>query len=123
MPSRVPNMRLRREQLGFTQLQLAQKIGTSQNIISEYESSSGKGHPRAEFLVKAASALSCSTDYLLGISDDPRRAGDPLPPEVNRLVGTLLTLTPVRQTWIVHMTYRLLQAVVLYRDSDLPPTT
>lgn len=50
---------------GFTQVQLAEKSGISQETISLYET--GKQRPLPESLIKLAKALDCSVGELLGI--------------------------------------------------------
>lgn len=54
----------RRKQLGFTQEELASKIGTSQRQISFYEK--GENDPSAHVLASLADALDTTTDWLLG---------------------------------------------------------
>jgi transcriptional regulator with XRE-family HTH domain len=55
-------VRLRKER-GFTQVELAKKIGTVQALVSEYEL--GKMRLSADMAVRFALALSVSTDELL----------------------------------------------------------
>jgi len=50
---------------GITQVELAEKIGTTQRSISYYESATG--HAPAPILAKLALALEVSADELLGI--------------------------------------------------------
>ncbi len=50
---------------GFTQKELASRLGVSPSIISGYET--GERTPSAEILLKLSGLLHCSTDYLLGI--------------------------------------------------------
>lgn len=61
--------RLRKGQ-GYTQVELADKIGIVQNIISEYER--GRLRPHAEMIVRLAQALEVTADQLLGLK--PTRA-------------------------------------------------
>ena len=65
---RLKNLRTNR---GLTQKELADKIEMTNKNISTYES--GYRQPEYDTLVKLAKALRCSTDYLLGIVDDPNR--------------------------------------------------
>jgi len=62
-------IRLIREQRGLTRQQLAEKIGTSVGIIYFYEKN--RKIPSAEILKRIAEAFNVSTDYLLGLTDDP----------------------------------------------------
>ncbi|MBI2931408.1 MAG: helix-turn-helix transcriptional regulator [Planctomycetes bacterium] len=50
---------------GLSQAQLAQKIGTTQRVISYYEVQSG--FPSADSIVALAKALEVTTDELLGL--------------------------------------------------------
>ena len=60
--------RFRRER-GITQTELAEKIGTIQPALSEYER--GKVRLHGEVIVKIARALGVTTDELLGLADGP----------------------------------------------------
>jgi transcriptional regulator with XRE-family HTH domain len=55
---------LRRER-GTTQTELAEQLGTTQGIISDYEC--GKLRPHADMIVRLAKALRVSTDEVLGV--------------------------------------------------------
>jgi ribosome-binding protein aMBF1 (putative translation factor) len=52
-----------RKKKGFTQTQLAQKIGTKQSVISRLEI--GRANPTLEFLKKLASALNSKLEIRL----------------------------------------------------------
>lgn len=68
-------LRRKRQELGFTQGELAQKSGLSRNSIQKLEKS---GNPKSENLVALCRALSVSTDWLLGLdSTDPYETGHP----------------------------------------------
>ncbi len=54
-----------RKQRGITQVELAQAIGTGQNIVSDYER--GKLRPNPTMLSKLAVALKVSSDEILGL--------------------------------------------------------
>ena len=56
-----------RIKLGYSQTEVAKKIGISPPIISTYES--GTKSPSLESLVALAQLYKCSTDYLLGLTD------------------------------------------------------
>ena len=60
--------RLRTER-GVTQVELANKIGIIQVMISDYENDRTRMH--AEMVVRFARALSVSTDVLLGFKETP----------------------------------------------------
>lgn len=55
-----------RKNYHFTQLQLAQKISVSPQVISNWER--GYTEPSAEDIAKLSEVLSCPSDYLLGKS-------------------------------------------------------
>lgn len=58
----------RREQLGYTQDELAELILGTQKQIWMYES--GRSLPSAEKLMRFAKVLETSVDWLLGLTDD-----------------------------------------------------
>jgi transcriptional regulator with XRE-family HTH domain len=57
--------RLRKER-GYTQVELAEKTGVVQVIISDYER--GKLRPHPDMIVRLAKAMQISADELLGLS-------------------------------------------------------
>lgn len=61
LPDRLKQLR---SQHGFTQRQLANRIGVSPSIISGYET--GERTPSTEALLALSDVYNCSTDYLLG---------------------------------------------------------
>lgn len=63
------NLRLLREQKGWTQLRLSQESGVSQTYISELEA--GKFHATGPILRKLARAIGVTIDELLG-DDEPQ---------------------------------------------------
>lgn len=60
-----------RKQRDLSQEELAELIGTSQRQISYYETA--KNEPTAGVIMSLAIALNTTTDYLLGLTDDPER--------------------------------------------------
>lgn len=54
-----------RQEAGFTQQQLAERLGVTKSVISYYELS--ERAPSPEILVKLASVFHVTTDFLLGI--------------------------------------------------------
>lgn len=56
--------RLRKER-GYTQVELAEKMGLIQSLVSDYER--GQLRPHAEMVVRFALALDISADELLGL--------------------------------------------------------
>lgn len=56
-----------RVQSGFTQQQLADKLGVTKSVVSYYELQ--ERSPSPEVLIKLAGIFHTSTDYLLGIEN------------------------------------------------------
>ena len=71
--SRIKEVRLLR---GLTQSELGEKVGCGNKNISRYEK--GVRLPPSDVLYAIAKALSCSTDYLLGATN-----------ELNRFIGDI----------------------------------
>jgi transcriptional regulator with XRE-family HTH domain len=63
-------LRARRQQLALRQQTLAHDMGAAQGWISELENGK-QTRLEAETVYRFAQALGCTTDYLLGVSDDP----------------------------------------------------
>lgn len=76
--------------MGLSQEQLAEALSISQKQVSKYER--GENYPSAETLKSLAKTLDTSTDWLLGLSDNP----NPIIPDTSlsmwqRRVMTLMT--------------------------------
>lgn len=69
---RLKNMR---ELKRFTQDELSEYAGIAKSQLSRYEN--GHTDPAAFVLKKLAERLDCTTDYLLGLSDDPETSYRP----------------------------------------------
>ena len=65
-----------RKAAGLNQQELGEVLGLTQTAISAIES--GKRGTSIEKLVMLAEYFHVSTDYLLGITDDPAWRGEPL---------------------------------------------
>ncbi len=63
LPERISQ---KRKTQGFTQSQLAKRVGITQAFLAEIEK--GRKRPSLEVLEKLCDALRCSADYLLGIT-------------------------------------------------------
>lgn len=63
-------LRKAREAMNYTQEELASVIGSGSKEIWRYEN--GKSRPTSDTIAKIAQELNISSDYLLGISDDPK---------------------------------------------------
>ena len=66
------NLRLRdlRKQYGYTQKELGEKIGVSDNTITNYEK--GVRQPSYEILQSLANIFECSIDYILGRTNNKK---------------------------------------------------
>jgi len=64
-------VRERRAHLGLSQTKLAQQMGVERNTLWLIETGRTK-NPRADIIIALAETLQVSTDYLLGLTDDPR---------------------------------------------------
>ncbi len=69
---RGDRLRQLREQFGYTQTQLAKMVNVSMRSIRNWEANAAPG---GESLVELAQVFSVSTDYLLGLVDDPTPNG------------------------------------------------
>jgi transcriptional regulator with XRE-family HTH domain len=70
MPLYSERLLSRRQALGMTQKDVAQAIGVKN--YQQYASwETGEHRPSVEYVEKLALALHCSTDYLLGLVNDP----------------------------------------------------
>ena len=60
-----------REDRDFTQKQLAKKLNCSQQVYSNYEL--GQRDIPTDILIKLSKIYNVSVDYILGLSDSPKR--------------------------------------------------
>ena len=65
---RIRNLR---EDNDLTQKQVAQSLNCSQQVYSNYEL--GQRDIPTDILIKLSKFYDVSTDYILGLSDDPKR--------------------------------------------------
>jgi transcriptional regulator with XRE-family HTH domain len=68
----------RRRTLGWSQTELAKRADLDLGNINEVEHGR-KSSVRADTLVSLAVALGVSTDYLVGLTDDPQSLRSPVP--------------------------------------------
>ena len=71
MASFQERLRIIRKDKRLSQLKLANSIGVSQRVISDFEN--GTGLPSFKVLIALANYFDVSLDYLVGRSDDPTR--------------------------------------------------
>jgi transcriptional regulator with XRE-family HTH domain len=74
--------RLRKER-GYTQVELAEKMGMIQVLISDYERDKLRPHP--EVIVRFARALDVTVDELLGLKESPTAGTKPSLKTLRRL--------------------------------------
>lgn len=100
LPERI---KLRREHLGITQIDLAEMTESSQKQIWLYES--GKGMPSLDKLIVLAEALQTSSDWLLGLSDDimPIHSSDDLSDTEIKMVNSYRSMSPDKQELVLQM--------------------
>lgn len=82
-------IRRARNDANFTQEELAEKIGVGVIQINRYENN--KNQPTADILMRIATTLGVSADYLLGLNDDPSSniEFDKLTPEERMVLSSL----------------------------------
>jgi len=68
-PERLKYMR---NQMSLTQKDIAIKLNIQRVTYSHYET--GRSQPSIDTLIILADIFNCSIDYLVGISDNPKRA-------------------------------------------------
>ena len=91
-----------REELGWTQVFLADRIGISRQVLSNYENEINQ--PSPELLIKFADTFECSIDYLLGRADDfgvislqPKSTTSSLTKDEQELLNDYRSLAPYLQ--------------------------
>ena len=96
---------LRKEQ-GWTQPQLAEKLGMTLAALVYYERQAK--NPSAEFVSKVAKLFNVSVDELLGHAVKPTRKSGP-PSRLQQLTGQLADLPRTKQKVVVEMLEAFLQ--------------
>lgn len=86
--------RLRKER-GYTQKQMADKMGLIQALISEYERDKMRLH--AEMVVRFARALVVSTDEILGLKTDRRKVIKNPSLKIVRRLDRIASMPPAKQ--------------------------
>jgi len=75
----VERLKRKREEQGFTQAELARRIGVSRDLYNKYERAGIR--PTHETLISLAVELRTTVDYLIGSTNDPTppaKRGEPL---------------------------------------------
>ena len=91
---KLKNLKKMREKRKVTQLKLSVDIEVSQELISQYEL--GKSLPTIPNLIKLANYFNCSTDYLLGLTDNPNKIKnlDSKDVQLNNVIEIYNSLSP-----------------------------
>ena len=86
-------LRSRREARGLRNAQVARTLGISTAHVSDMES--GKSKPSLELLARLAELYATSTDYLLGLTEDPAPAapGEAPPPHAEKFMDLVRRLS------------------------------
>lgn len=71
---KMENLKQIREKKNITQIKLSVELEVSQELISHYKT--GKSKPNIETLIKLADYFNCSTDYLIGRTNNPTTIKD-----------------------------------------------
>lgn len=77
-----------REQLGFTQSDLAKKLGITRSSVNAWEM--GISVPSTQYVVELAGIFKVSTDYLLGVQDTASVSVDGLSETDVQLVNAVI---------------------------------
>ncbi len=99
--------RLRKEK-GFTQQDLAERIGIVQALISEYERD--KRRPNYEMIIRLSMTLDVTTDELLGIKKSKKSEDTNPNKKLLRRVKELEELPPSQKKFILRTLDTLLKA-------------
>lgn len=68
---KMDNLKEIRKRKNLTQVRLSIDMEVSQELISQYEK--GVSLPTVSNLIKLANFFNCSTDYLLGLTNNPKK--------------------------------------------------
>ncbi len=90
MATKIPVLFEVMSQRKITLKQLGDNIGASTGNISDWKS--GRSTPGIEVLSKIADYLGCSTDYLLGRTDDPQGTGSNIDPDTAEAIKLFASL-------------------------------
>jgi len=94
------NIRKYRKALGLTQIQLAEKLGTTQFVITNYER--GTNNPLTSSLPDIAKALGVSIDQLFGFGAPAElKSGVKKSSREGKLLAAFQKLTPAQQRLIL----------------------
>lgn len=101
-----------RKALGWSQAQLAEKLGIHQNQISRYET--GSTSPTFQVLGKLAKLFDTTTDYLLGLTHNK----SPFPPQLSSPQAEMLQLMSTQSESAQAKFVEVVRLLVALRDED-----
>lgn len=78
-----------RERKGYTQKQLAQRLGISRNAVNLWEMSITK--PSTEYLIELSKIFHVTTDYILGIEQKEKIDISDLTEEEKKIISSLIS--------------------------------
>lgn len=92
---RGDRLKLVRDDQGYSQEKLAEMLNIGQLQIWRYEN--GETEPKGEVLARIAKFLNVSTDYLLGLTDDPHgHLQNDLSEKERRILSALRNNEPIQ---------------------------
>jgi transcriptional regulator with XRE-family HTH domain len=97
-----------RKEKGYTQVELAQKIGINQVLLSAYER--GRLRPHYEMVIRLALALNETTDDLLGVKQSKMENNNKPNRSLLRRMKKIEELPPIRQKFIIKTIDSLIKA-------------
>jgi len=95
-----------RKERGFTQTQLAKKLGISIDMLTYYERRAK--NPTSEFMAKAAKVLGVSVDDFLGGKTTPKRKSGP-PSQIEQRLSAVRQLPREKQKVVLQLLDSFLQ--------------
>ena len=84
-----------RKERGYTQRELAKKIGITHNLVSDYET--GRLMPNGEMVVRFALTLNVTADEILGLKPGKRQAGKNPSLKIVRRLDKIASMPPAKQ--------------------------
>ncbi|MEA4884218.1 MAG: helix-turn-helix transcriptional regulator [Clostridia bacterium] len=119
-------LRWERERAELTQIQAAERLGTKNYVIANYES--GRTEPQADFIRRAADLYGCSTDYLLGKTNcRNEHISDGIGPGIATRITRITGLAPDAEEDVLQALkwaeYEVRRKIALNKRTDKPGPT
>lgn len=105
-----------REARGWTQEQLAQAVGTTQQTIQRWES--GQVDPKVSKVEDISRALGITLSFILGVDENGKDVTAPLSPEEQRVIALYRSMTPQYRAMLVKTAA--LYAADSEKEADVP---